>query len=205
MAAVDIPKKSTNSSVDQTRRRLLDAAAHTFSRDGIQGATTRGIAKEAGVNEVTLFRHFKSKEQLLGAVVEKGLSSEIDLMNAQGSWAEHFRENLTRYARHYYEHLEGKGAFARAIISEFRELPHSTQAMIINAVRPVRDRLIGILREAQSAGVVRPDLDAECAIDALKNSLYAAVLRTSSCLPRNYTTEEYIDSVVEIFYRGLAA
>jgi AcrR family transcriptional regulator len=205
MAALDIPKRATNSSVDETRRRLLDAAGRTFSRDGIQGATTREIAKEAGVNEVTLFRHFKSKEQLLGAVIEKGLSSELDLMNAQGSWAENFRENLTRYARHYYEHLEGKGAFARAIISEFRELPQSMQTMITNAVRPVRDRLIGILCDAQRAGVVRSDLDAECAIDALKNSLYAAVLRKSSCLPRNYTTDEYIDSVVDIFYRGLAA
>jgi AcrR family transcriptional regulator len=205
MAPVEIPKRATSSSVDETRRRLLDAAGRTFSRDGIQGATTREIAREAGVNEVTLFRHFKSKEQLLAAVIEKGLSSELDLMNAQGSWTENLKENLARYARHYYEHLEGKEAFARAIISESRELPESMQIMIANAVRPVRERLIGILLDAQKAGVIRADLDLECAIDALKNSLYAAVLRKTGCLPRSYTIDRYIDSVVDIFYRGLIA
>ena len=42
-------KRLTVSSVDATRERLLDAAAQTFARDGIRGATTREIAREAGV------------------------------------------------------------------------------------------------------------------------------------------------------------
>src|ERR1700738_2751428 len=115
-AAQLVGKQLIASSADRTRQRLLDAATETLNRVGIQGATTREIAREASVNEVTLFRHFKSKEQLLAAVIEKGLSSELDLMNAQGSWTENLKENLARYARHYYEHLEGKEAFARAII-----------------------------------------------------------------------------------------
>ena len=52
-----------------TRQRLLDAAARVFARDGLTGATTRAIAREAGLNEVTLFRHFQTKERLLAAVV----------------------------------------------------------------------------------------------------------------------------------------
>src|SRR3954466_8351143 len=52
-----------------TRERLLAAAARVYARVGLNGATTRGIAAEAGVNEVTLFRHFKSKDRLLAAVV----------------------------------------------------------------------------------------------------------------------------------------
>ena len=38
-----------------TRQRLLDAAARVFARSGLEGATTREIAREAKVNEVTLF------------------------------------------------------------------------------------------------------------------------------------------------------
>lgn len=48
-----------------SRDRLLEAAARVFAESGFRGATTRRIAEVAGVNEVTLFRLFGSKAQLL--------------------------------------------------------------------------------------------------------------------------------------------
>ena len=62
-------KRLISSCADKTRQRLFDAATETLNRRGIQGATTREIARRAGVHEVTLFRHFKSKEQLLRAIL----------------------------------------------------------------------------------------------------------------------------------------
>ena len=50
---------------EDARGRLLDAAIRVYAQHGYQGATTRAIAAEAGVNEVTLFRIFGSKESLL--------------------------------------------------------------------------------------------------------------------------------------------
>jgi AcrR family transcriptional regulator len=47
------------------RQRILDAAARIYASSGFRGATTRRIAEEAGVNEVTLFRLFGSKAALL--------------------------------------------------------------------------------------------------------------------------------------------
>src|SRR5476651_1872439 len=52
-----------------TRQRILDAAGRIFGRDGVSGATTREIARVAKVNEVTLFRYFKNKNELLRQVV----------------------------------------------------------------------------------------------------------------------------------------
>ena len=46
------------------RESLLKAAVKVFAEAGSRGATTRRIAQEAGVNEVTLFRHFPSKDEL---------------------------------------------------------------------------------------------------------------------------------------------
>lgn len=54
-----------------SRERILEAAARVYSKHGFRGATTRLIAAEAGVNEVTLFRTFGSKGALLEAVLEK--------------------------------------------------------------------------------------------------------------------------------------
>lgn len=51
------------------RRQILGAAAKLFSQHGFDGATTRQIAKSAGVNEAIIFRHFASKEELYWAAV----------------------------------------------------------------------------------------------------------------------------------------
>ena len=53
-----------------SRERILEAAGRVYSKHGFRGATTRLIAAEAGVNEVTLFRTFGSKGALLEAVLE---------------------------------------------------------------------------------------------------------------------------------------
>ena len=53
----------------ETSQRILEAATRVFARDGVSGATTREIARIARVNEVTLFRYFKNKNELLRQVV----------------------------------------------------------------------------------------------------------------------------------------
>ena len=45
----------------ELRDRILEAAALVYAETGFRGATTRRIAERAGVNEITLFRHFGSK------------------------------------------------------------------------------------------------------------------------------------------------
>jgi AcrR family transcriptional regulator len=49
----------------EIRDKILSAAARVYSQHGFRGATTRLIAQEADVNEVTLFRTFGSKEALI--------------------------------------------------------------------------------------------------------------------------------------------
>jgi AcrR family transcriptional regulator len=52
------------------REALLEAAIKVYAEAGMRGATTRRIAQAADVNEVTLFRHFRTKRDLLRAALE---------------------------------------------------------------------------------------------------------------------------------------
>ena len=54
----------------ESKDRILAAAARVYAEYGFRGSTTRRIATAAGVNEVTLFRHFKSKEALLAQALD---------------------------------------------------------------------------------------------------------------------------------------
>ena len=54
----------------ETAEALLYAARDLFSQRGYNAVTTKEIAARADVNEVTLFRHFQSKQKLFEAVFE---------------------------------------------------------------------------------------------------------------------------------------
>ena len=65
------PEEDVGSPSEDTRQRILEAAAQVFAEKGYARATTRVLAAAAGVNEVTLFRHFGSKQNLFAAVIEQ--------------------------------------------------------------------------------------------------------------------------------------
>jgi len=54
-----------------TRTKIIDTALQMFSTQGYNSTTTRSIADKAGVNELTLFRNFGSKENLLSEVMDQ--------------------------------------------------------------------------------------------------------------------------------------
>ena len=62
-------------SAHDRRQQIMTIAAGLFARKGYQGATTREIAEEAGVNEALLFRHFPSKENLYWTIIEEQCSA----------------------------------------------------------------------------------------------------------------------------------
>lgn len=53
------------------RERILDAALDAFAERGFSGTSTKEIAKRAKVNEVTIFRQFRSKRALFAAVISE--------------------------------------------------------------------------------------------------------------------------------------
>jgi AcrR family transcriptional regulator len=63
--------KSPPPKPEETRQRIIDAAAEIAGNVGYAKATTKAIAEAAGVNEVTLFRHFGTKENLFSAAIEQ--------------------------------------------------------------------------------------------------------------------------------------
>ena len=56
-------------SVDATRRQILDTAYDLFYRKGFGRVGVDEVAAAAGFTKRTLYRHFRSKDDLLGAVL----------------------------------------------------------------------------------------------------------------------------------------
>ncbi len=102
-----------------TREAVLAAAVEAYSKYGFRGATTRRIAEIAGVNEVTLFRHFGSKEALIGEAIRSfpwaGLRVRLPA---------HPRDpatELTAWSEEQLAHLRDKRWMIRTCIGEIGE------------------------------------------------------------------------------------
>ena len=64
-------KKRTKSEISQ--KRVLDAAAKIFRDYGYAGTTMRAIADEADLKAGSIYYHYKSKDDLIAAVLETGM------------------------------------------------------------------------------------------------------------------------------------
>lgn len=61
---------------DKRREQILQAAFDLFSKRGFSGTTTKDIARMSGVSEAMVFKHFSSKDELYGAILEAKKCSE---------------------------------------------------------------------------------------------------------------------------------
>ncbi len=74
---MDSPRPHTDPRVETTRSRILDKAIEMFATMGYEGASTRQLAAEAGVNQPAIQYHFTSKEGLYRAAVDC-IATEIE-------------------------------------------------------------------------------------------------------------------------------
>ncbi|MCU0756402.1 MAG: TetR/AcrR family transcriptional regulator [Xanthomonadales bacterium] len=65
-----------------TRQRVLDAALRCFARDGFHGASMQQICAEAGVSPGALYRYFRSKDDLIVALVEADREHALAMLHA---------------------------------------------------------------------------------------------------------------------------
>lgn len=193
-----------------THRRLLEAAARVFAQSGLEGATTREIAREAGVNEVTLFRHFQSKERLLTAVLQRTFATQEETLpasqtaaSAPAAESEDFRTGLRRYARGYAELLQSNILLVRTLIGEIHRHTGHEKQVLKGIFWPLKADLIALIRGARDRGSVRADIDPVIAADLLGGMIFMEVLRRTSPFTPEYSTELYFDGAVDVFARGI--
>ncbi|HSY52993.1 MAG TPA: TetR/AcrR family transcriptional regulator [Opitutaceae bacterium] len=189
------------------RQRLLAAAVRVFTRDGLNGATTRAIAREAAVNEVTLFRLFRSKERLLAAVVGDTFGQGNPLaLAALPAFTGNLRADLVIYARHYERVLVKNFPLVRTFVGEIQRHHGFEQQVLKGIFRPLRAGLIQRLDDAKTRGELRRGIDTTILADLFTGMLFTGVLRRTSHVTKpEYPASHYCRDAVELIIRGAAA
>lgn len=155
-----------------SRTRLLEAAAQVFSEAGFRGATTRRIAEVAGVNEVTLFRLFGSKAQLLTeALACVHPARQCGLPEDPG----HVERELTAWATEHLALMRGMRTVLRRTLAELDDHPDMRE--VISATRkPHLDKLLEYCARVRKPRTAAERDQLRTACTMLASSLFADAL-----------------------------
>ena len=145
------PKEDNPSS---TRERLITAALDQLVEYGYRGATSRKIAQAAGVNEITLFRHFVSKEELITtALIDKSEAYRTRFPKPTGA----LEDDLLRFAEELARSIMEDSAFIFRLIPELSRLPTLQQSVVKRAFNSVYDTMTSFFQYYQHAGILNAE------------------------------------------------
>jgi TetR/AcrR family transcriptional regulator len=203
-----IPKGRESTPGREIRQQILKTAIRLFAQKGFRGTTTREIALAARVNEVTIFRHFATKQDLYAAILEvksaeAGITSWlVDLAKfaerrddtglflfAARSILAHYKRDADFLSLRLYSLLEG-----HELAQKYREL------QICPLFRFLRDYIVTRQRE-RAFHRCNPDI----AVQAFLGSVYnhAICLHFSEVNFINLTEEETAKEFTEVFLRSM--
>ena len=187
---------------EPTRQQIIDAAAKVYAELGFRGATTRKIAEVAGVNEVTLFRTFGSKANLIDEVIR---SCHRDPGAASlPADPEEPEAELTRWVGETHRFMLDRRGLIRSAVAELHEHPeHSTEVadhptVSFRELRAYVDRLhtSGAIPDVANANAACTMLLGTLFSDALHRDVMPSMFPPAPDAPRTY---------VRLFLRALGA
>lgn len=125
-------------SESERRREVILTAGQLFCRHGYERTTVRELARAVGLQSGSLFHHFRSKEEILVAVMNNGIQEVID---GGGQALARYDEPADRLAAlfrvHMWSMLHGAGGDAmNALVYEWRSLSPPSR----DAVKSLSDR-----------------------------------------------------------------
>jgi AcrR family transcriptional regulator len=153
------PRKTADERDEGNRRRqLVKAAARLFRRQGFDGTSTRDIAAAVGMHAGSPFYHFKSKGELLYAVMEQGMQSAITRQSAALAGGD-AATRLRRLIRNHFDTLHGPGRdFIPVMLYESRALNARQRAGIATLQREYEAHWMPVLEALALDGRLKAEV-----------------------------------------------
>jgi AcrR family transcriptional regulator len=190
--------------MDQTEDKILDATIKLLDEVGWEGTTTRKIAAEAGVNEVTLFRKFKSKKKLLKAAKDQNANNfleELDtILKIEDS--DDIETYLKTIWKNASEMVDKRTNLIRISMEEVREIPLEDR-VLPKISKTILDNLSNYFKKQIDKGVIR-DIDPEVAALSIFSIVFQMKIMWKIYGQEPPVDEEHcMENFLEIFMNGI--
>jgi len=146
------------------KKQIMDAARKLIMRSGSEHVTIKNMAKEVGISDSAIYRHFKSKTEILSFLadsVSAGLIHDIEMARRAGFNSMNIIDEILRTHLSKIKQKRGLSFLVLAEIISFGD--KSLNNRVSNNIRVYVDRLRIVLSDGVRAGVVRQDVDLDAA------------------------------------------
>ena len=145
------------------RKQIIDALRKLIIEYGSENVTVRRIAKEIGVSQGAIYRHFKSKREILSFLVdyiEENLVGDVEKSESQGSILQ-FLENILRNHISAVEQRKGVSFLVVAEIVSLgdKRLNKKIYEVLNNYMGHIKDVVVRGIK----SGEIKPGIDPEMA------------------------------------------
>ena len=186
---------------ERADRAMLSATLELMAEHGVDGLRTDDVADRARVGKATIYRRYRSKEELVAAAVGR-LVSEITvphegLTREEGST----REDLLALMRGAVDLYTGALAagLMPSLVAAMRKSPELARTVREGFVAGRRTALREVLERGVARGDLASDLDFELALDVLAGPLFYRLLITGGPID-----DQLAQGVVELILTGFA-
>src|SRR6218665_3055224 len=143
---------------DSPRGRVLRAAAHLFCTQGYERTTVRDLARVVGIQSGSLFHHFKTKQDILHAVMEEGIRYNLAGMEALVAEGRSPRDTLLGLIRAELESINGDtGDAMTVLVHEWKALEPDNQTRLLELRERYEKLWLDVLAELRVQGLVQHD------------------------------------------------
>jgi TetR/AcrR family transcriptional regulator len=152
---------ATRLPAEERKAAVLDCACGIFSTGSYRGTTTAEIARQAGVTEPVLYRHFASKRDLYLAVLEESWSRLRAMWEQEVEAEPDPRFWVAAMGRAYFAAEDPKVMCAELWIQALTEATDDAEIrrFLRRQMREVHDFVSDVIRRSQAAGGILPDRD----------------------------------------------
>lgn len=185
------------------RNQIIMGAAQVFVEKGYHKATTRAIAKAAGISEGTIYNYFSTKRDILTAMVQfvGARTLKFILDNAPDDPREFLREIL----RDRMRLVRDNGHFMAPIIAEVVADEELRTLVYQNIMRPVVGVVEQYIQRKVDAGEFRP-VNPVVVTRAFIGAIILNMGIWITGLDERYedlTDDAFMDEMVDLFMQGL--
>ena len=191
-----VPKRRPGRPVEaRPRQAAIEATLELVAEHGLIGLTTNAVAERAGISKATMYRRWRSKEELVVDAVA-ALVSEITVPDT-GSTREDLRALMAGAVAVYRGSVEAR--VMPSLVDAMSRDPELARAVREGFLAGRRSALRVVLERGVARGDLRADLDAELALDVLAGPLFYRLLVTGGPIDERLAT-----GVAELILRGFA-
>jgi len=151
-------------STNVRKKQIMEATRKLIVRSGSEHVTVRNMAKEVGISQAAIYRHFKSKKEILSFLADSvadGLLHDIDMSGNVGLTSLDIIDEILRQHLSKIKQKRGLSFLVLAEIISFGD--KSLNKKIADNVQIYVDRLRLMLADGVRAGLVRQNLNLEAA------------------------------------------